>query len=225
MLSKVNFFVSKMHEPCKVSERDWYITIFNCDGTLLEFCGRDYIVIKAPCGHAEIRLPPGKYYALGVWSYWKTDSGYWGNHFTSKTIFQVDSGRHICCWLYNPSVHECGIIWQRAGQGMQQNLNAAEADLIAAGVDTGDPRFQQIADMRAALDANLPAVQALNQQLDSFFDVFVENIIEPGMDFRRDELMGIDPDPAMMEDKVMKNSEPVGDDFKLTAEIKGTLAD
>ena len=122
-------------------------------------------------------------------------------------------------------MHECGLIWGRAVQGMHQNLNAAEADLIAAGVDTGDPRFQQIADMRAAIDTNLPAVQALNQQLDSFFDVFVDNIIEPGMDFRRDELMGVDPDPAMMEDKVAKNSEPVSDDFKLTAEIKGTLAD
>ena len=84
MLSKVNFFVSKMHEPCKVSERDWYITIFNCDGTLLEFCGRDYIVIKAPCGHAEIRLPPGKYYAIGCWGYWiRPDGSYWANHLTS----------------------------------------------------------------------------------------------------------------------------------------------
>ena len=221
MLSRVNFFISKMHESCKVSERDWYITIFNPDGTLLEFCGRDYIVIKATCGHAEIRLPPGKYFACAVWGYWKgADGKYWGNHFTHKTIFQCDSGRHICCWLYNPSQHECGIIYDYATRDMQGNLGQARANLQAEGVDPADPRFQQIADMEQAINTNLPAVQALREAADNFFDVFVENALLPGNDINRAELLGdAGTDPDHMEKMSKVNSEKVGEDF----EIKGVL--
>lgn len=220
MLSKVNFFVSKMHEACKVSERDWYITIFNCDGTLLEFCGRDYIVIKAHCGHAEIKLPPGKYVAVAVWGYFMgADGKYWGNHFTNKAIFQCNSGQHVCCWLYNPSVHECGIIYDTALQDMQGNLNQAEANLHAGGVDPADPRFQQIDEMRQAIDANLPAVQAVRQAADTFFDVFVQNALPPGNDINRDALLGVGVEPDHVEKMSRANSEKIGDEF----EVKGII--
>jgi len=218
MLSEVNFFISKMHESCKVSERDWYITIFNCDGSLLEFCTRDFIVIKASCGHATIKLPPGKYMAVAVWGYWQGPDGkYWGNHFTHKSIFQVCCGQHACVWLYNPSVHECGIIYDRALQGMHGNLNQAEANLQAAGVDPADPQFGQINAMRQAIDTNLPAVQAVRQQADQFFDVFVGNALAPGHDINREELLG--GEPEMMDKVSKKNSEKIGDEF----EIKGVI--
>lgn len=224
MLSKVNFFVSKMHDSCKVSERDWYITIFNCDGSLLEFCGRDYIVIRAKCGHATIKLPPGKYMAVGVWGYWQGPDGqYWGNHLTHKGIFQVCCGQHACVWLYNPSVHECGIIWDRALTGMRQNLNQAEADLAAAGVDPADPRFGQLNTMKAAIDTNLPAVQTLRQQADQFFDVFVQNALMPGHDINRDDLVG-DQDATVMEPKVAENSKQIAEDFNIQAQLIGTVA-
>lgn len=230
MLCKVNFFISKMHEPCKVSERDWYITIFNPDGTLLEYCGRDYIVIKATCGHASIRLPPGKYSAVAVWGYWKgADGKYWGNHFTHRSIFSCGcccGSGHTTVWLYNPSQHECGIIYDTATQNLGANVDQADANLREAGVDPADPRFQQLADMRQAIDTNLPAVQALREAADTFFDVFVENAIEPGTDINRDELLGgtaVNPDD--MAKMVIANTEPIGDEFTLKAEVRGHIAD
>ena len=227
MLSKVDFFISKMHESCKVSERDWYITIFNPDGTLLEFCGRDYLVIKAVCGHAEIKIPPGKYFACAVWSYWQGPDGqFWGNHFTHKSIFQCDSGRHQCVWLYNPSQHECGIIYDTATTHMAGNLDQAAADLEAAGVDPADPRFGQINEMRAAIDTNLPAVRALRGAADQFFDVFVGNALEPGTDINREVLLGgTAQDPAMIEKMVEANSEKIPAPFEVKAEIRGTLVE
>lgn len=224
MLSKVNFFISKMHEACKVSERDWYITIFNCDGTLLEFDNREYIVIQANGGHGTIKLPPGKYVAVAVWGYWMQDGKYWGNHFTNKAIFQVCCGEHKCVWLYNPSVHECGIIWDRAVRAMQPNLNQAEADMVAAGVDPADPRMVAINDMRQAINNNLPAVQALKAQVDSFFDVFVGDTLEPGTDINRQELLGETPDPVEMVNLVARNSEKLDEQFKVSAEVTGSIS-
>lgn len=223
MLSKVNFFVSKMHESCKVSKRDWYITIFHPDGSLLELCNKQYLVVKADCGHATLKLPPGKYMAVAVWGFWRGPDGtYWGNHFTHKSIFQVCCGEHACVWLYNPSVHECGIIWDRALGGMRGNLDRAEADLVAAGVGGADPRFGQINDMKAAIDTNLPAVHALRQQADQFFDVFVGDALEPGTDINRDELLGATQDPVAMAAMVDANSEAIGEDFNLR--VTGTIA-
>jgi hypothetical protein len=223
MLSKVNFFISKMHESCKVSERDWYVTIFNCDKTLLEYCGKDFIVIHAPCGHVEVQLPPGKYMAVGVWGFWQGPDGkYWGNHFTHKSIFQVGCGAHACVWLYNPSVHECGIIWDRALNGMRTNLDQAEADLNAQGVDPGDPRFVQINDMRNAIDTNLPAVQAVRNQADQFFADFVQDVLAQGADINREELIG-NPDPAMMDEMVKTNSTRIPEDFNIQAQVVGSL--
>lgn len=225
MLSTVNFFISKMHESCKVSERDWYITIFNSDGTLLEFCNKDFIVIEALCGHATIKLPPGKYVAVGVWGYWQGPDGqYWGNHFTHKAIFQVCCDGHECVWLYNPSVHECGIIWDRALNGMRTNLDQAEADLIAGGADPADPPVVQVNDMKAAIDTNLPAVQALRGQVDQFFGDFVQNVLEPETDINREDLIGLTQDPVAMAEKVATNSTPLEEHLKLQAQLIGTVA-
>lgn len=219
MLSKVNFFVSKMHESCKVDERKWYITIFNCDGSLLEFCTKDYIVIEADCGHATVDLPPGKYMAVGVWGYWVGPDGqFWGNHLTHKAIFQVPCGGHACVWLYNPSTHECGVIWDRALQGMRTNLDQAEQDLINQGVPGTDPRFTQIADMKAAIDTNLPAVQAVRAQADQFFADFVGNALQQGNDINREELIGF-ADPTTIAPLIEQSSQRAPEEFTIQAQV------
>jgi hypothetical protein len=227
MLSKIDFFISKMHEPCKVSERDWYITIFNPDGSLLNYCNKQYLVIKAECGHASIVLPPGKYVAMAVWNFWQgPDGAYWGNHFTHKTIFQTCCNGAECVWMYNPSVHECGMIFDRAVAAMRPNLNQTEADLIDAGVNPSDPRFAQLNNMKGVIDTNQPALQAMRAGLDQFFDVFLDDAIKPGNDINRDELMGLNQDPAQMDELVTTNSiastTPNGD-YTIHAQLTGTV--
>lgn len=222
MLSEVQFFVSQMDDPCKVDNRDWYITIFNCDGTLLEYANQQYIVIHAPNGHASVTLPPGKYSAVGVWSYWQGPDGeYYGNHFTHEAIFQVCCAGHKCVWLYNPSVHECGIIYDRAVQDFRANIDQTEQDLIDEGVPATDPRFAAIDDARLAIDTNLPALQALKDGIDNFAAVFGFQIPD-GTGINRIELLN-DTDAVKMDALVAENSEGIPQGIKITAELNANV--
>ncbi len=218
MLSEVQFFVSQMDMPCKVDDRDWYITIFNCDGTLLEYAGQEYIVIHAPNGHASVTLPPGKYSAIGVWSYWQGPDGeYYGNHFTHEAIFQVCCTEHKCVWLYNPSVHECGIVYDRAVQNFRTNIDQTEQDLIDEGVPPTDPRFGAIDEARVAIDTNLPAMQAIKAGIDNFADVFGFQIPD-GTGINRVELLN-DTDAVKMEELSASSSEGIPQPIKIVAEL------
>jgi hypothetical protein len=218
MLSEIQFFVSQMDDPCKVDNRDWYITIFNCDGTLLEYAGQQYMVIHAPNGHASVSLPPGKYSAVAVWSYWMGPDGYYyGNHFTHEAIFQVCCGEHKCVWLYNPSIHECGIIYDRAVQDFRMNIDQTEQDLINQGVPATDPRFNAIEEARLAIDTNLPAMQAMKGAIDNFAAVFGFEIPD-GMGINRIELLN-EPDVMKMDDLVATNSEKVPETLRIVGEL------
>lgn len=222
MLSEVQFFVSQMDQPCKVDNRDWYITIFNCDGTLLQYAGMDYLVIHAPNGHASVQLPPGKYSAVGVWSYWMGPDGkYFGNHFTHEGIFQVCCAEHKCVWLYNPSIHTCGIVYDQAVLNFRANIDQTEQDLINEGVPATDPRFTAIADARAAIDTNLPAMQALKEGVDNFANVFGFQIPD-GTGINRIELLN-ETDPVKMDALVEADSGKVPKAVKITAELNADI--
>lgn len=140
-LSKLNIFVSGIDDPCSVDPRTWYITIYDCDGNVLEYCGRRYVVIPARCGHLEVEVPPGCYYIKAVWSFVVVTPGlvYRANHFTDAGIVTVCCDSHACVKLFNPSAHRCGYIYVRALRDLvrQKGLKAetgrqAEQALLAA---------------------------------------------------------------------------------------------
>lgn len=218
MLSEVQFFVSQMDQPCKVDDRDWYITIFNCDGSLLKYAGQEYLVIHAPNGHASVSIPPGKYTAIGVWSYWMGPDGqYYGNHFTHEAIFQVCCTGHICVTLHNPSIHTCGIVYDRAVQDFRANIDQTEQDLINEGVPATDPRFNAIDEARNAIDTNLPALQAIKVAVDEFANVF-GFAIPDGVGINRVDLLN-NMNAMEMDEKVAINSEKIPQNIKITAEV------
>lgn len=144
-LAKLNIWVSEMDDPCSVSNRTWYVTIYDCDGNVLQWCGRRYVVIPARCGHLEIEVPPGCYYIKAVWSFKVITPGlaYRVNHFTDAAIVQAVCDQTTCLKLFNPSAHRCGIIYVRAlddlvrqkaikpqvARQAQEALNAALAEL------------------------------------------------------------------------------------------------
>jgi len=68
-LGRLNVFVSELDHGCKVDSRTWFVTIYDCDGRVFEWCGRRYVAIPARCGHLEIELPPGCYTLLAAWSF------------------------------------------------------------------------------------------------------------------------------------------------------------
>lgn len=114
-LAKLNIWVSGRDDPCSVSPITWYVTIYNCDGSVLEWCERKYVVLPAKCGHLEVEVPPGCYYIKAVWGYRLVETGvYWVNHFTDAAIVQAVCEKTTCVKLFNPSDHRCGYIYALA---------------------------------------------------------------------------------------------------------------
>jgi hypothetical protein len=113
-MSKLNIYVSAMDNPCGIDQRTWYVTIYDCDGNVLEYCGKKYVVLPAKCGHLSVEVPPGIYYIKAVWSFSLVGGIYYVNHFTDAAIVQACCDSHSCVKLFNPSIHRCGTILVRA---------------------------------------------------------------------------------------------------------------
>lgn len=118
--SRLNVFVSATDDPCGLDTRTWYITIYNCDGSVLDWCGKRYVVMQAPCGHLEVDIPPGCYYIKAVWGFTTVVPGlvYRVNHFTDAAIITACCEQPVCVKLFNPSVHRCGYIYVKALEDM-----------------------------------------------------------------------------------------------------------
>jgi len=128
-MAKLNIWVSAMDDPCGVDDKhNWYITIYDCDGKVLQWCNKKYVVLPAKCGHLEIEVPPGCYYIKAVWGYYFHKDVYHCNHFTDAAIVQAICGQTTCVKLFNPSIHRCGIIVVKAVNVLMQAMNA-KADL------------------------------------------------------------------------------------------------
>jgi hypothetical protein len=120
-LGKVNVFISELDHGCKVDSRTWYVTIYDCDGRVFEWCGRRYAVLPAPCGHLEVALPPGCYTLVAVWSFATTPGGViYGNHFTDHGVVHVCCDQTACVTLFTPAAHRCGVLFDVALRVLQQ---------------------------------------------------------------------------------------------------------
>ena len=136
-MSKLNVWISAMDDPCGISKRTWYVTIYDCDGNVLEWCGRRYVVLPARCGHLEVEVPPGCYYLKAVWSFRIWGGIYYVNHFTDAAIVQACCNETVCVKLFNPSVHRCGTIVLRAIHNLvkQKAIKPQLAELHAEALD------------------------------------------------------------------------------------------
>ncbi len=139
-MAKVNVWVSGMDDPCAVDDsRTWYVTFYDCDGNVLQWCGRKYAVMPARCGHLEVEVPPGIYYIKAVWGYTVVRPGieYRVNHFTDATIVQASCDQTTCVKLFNPSAHRCGTILVRAVADLlrQKVIRAETANKVTAGLE------------------------------------------------------------------------------------------
>ncbi len=113
-LSKLTIWITSQGKPCQISETDehdklpWVVGIWNCDGDLLTWCGKQYYNMEAKCGHLEVALPPGKYIVRAADNMILKPGGIWGNHWTDHGVVTVCCGEAACVTLYAPTVHSCG---------------------------------------------------------------------------------------------------------------------
>ena len=143
-LAKLNVLVSGIDDPCGVDSRTWYITIYDCDGNVLEWYNKRYVVLKAPCGHLEVEVPPGCYYIKAVWGFVVVTPGlvYRVNHFTDAAIVTVCCEQTACVKLFNPSAHRCGYIYVRALRDLVRQ-KAIKPELAKAAEDAINATLEQ----------------------------------------------------------------------------------
>lgn len=167
-LAQLNVAVSELDKPCRKSGRTWYVTIWNCDGSILEWCGRQYVVMPAKCGHLSVKLPEGCYYVSAVWSFSETASGYQANHFTDRALVTVKCNECTCVTLFNPHVHRCGSILVRAAGDLAADpgnaFNGAQFTALQAAIQ---PLLDAAPQLGAAfeLDPQIDALAMLRQQV------------------------------------------------------------
>jgi hypothetical protein len=113
-MAKLNVWISGIDDPCGIDDRTWYVTIYDCDGNVLSWGGRNFVVLPAIHGHLEIEVPPGCYYLKAVWSFSFKGGIYYVNHFTDAAIVQAYCEQTSCVKLFVPGVHRCGTIILRA---------------------------------------------------------------------------------------------------------------
>lgn len=125
--AKLNIWISELDDPCKVSNRIWYVTIYNCDGKPLEWCNRRYTIMPAKCGHLEVEVPPGCYRINALWS--GIIPGQCGmsffpiHRFTDSAVVQACCGGETCITLFSASARRSGIIFARTIRNlMKQNV-------------------------------------------------------------------------------------------------------
>lgn len=127
-LGKLNIWIR--YEPditwsCKVdSDNPWYVTIKDCTGRILEWCGRVFSRVgPTKCGHIEIEVPPGCYILSAIGK----ATGH--NTFTAPALVQVRCDEIACVNLLAPIRHYCGWYWIA---GMKQGVREKAIPLDVA---------------------------------------------------------------------------------------------
>jgi len=123
-MAKLQIWFTAEGSPCTISERDehdnlpWEVAIMHCSGKVLNWCGRRYVGLKAPCGHLEVEVPPGCYIIRGGENMGVDHhGGVTGNHMTDHAVVTACCDESTCVTLFAPSLHNCVFGVAAAVQG------------------------------------------------------------------------------------------------------------
>ena len=146
----LNVWITEIGDPCHIikphGDEEWFVHVTDCDGNVVEWCGRKYRDIPAKCGHVEIELPPGCYSVLAS----HTKGGGWfppfGNRLTHVSIVRVNCGDHACVTLFSPSIWHCGTWFKTAIQDHTAALTKAgmKAETARGAIAAIDTFLQQV---------------------------------------------------------------------------------
>ena len=108
-MARLNIWITDLGHPCKMAQRDWVVAIAGCDGKVLEWCGKTYDSVPAPCGHVDLEVPPGCYVIRASAHTWWSEGLLIGNWATDRAVVQACCDEHHCVTLYAPSVMACWV--------------------------------------------------------------------------------------------------------------------
>jgi hypothetical protein len=111
----LNVWITAIGDPCHISSTEWFVNIVDCEGKVLEWCGKVYGNLPAKCGHLQVEVPPGCYAVFAV----ENPSGIppFGNQLTHIQIVRANCCDHVCVTLFAPSAHLCGSWFGTALRG------------------------------------------------------------------------------------------------------------
>jgi len=108
-MARLNIWITDLGHPCKMAQRDWVVAIAGCDGKVLQWCGKTYDSVPAPCGHVDLEVPPGCYVIRASAHTWWSEGLLIGNWATDRAVVQACCDEHHCVTLYAPSVMACWV--------------------------------------------------------------------------------------------------------------------
>ena len=108
-MARLNIWITDLGHPCKMAQRDWVVAIAGCAGKVLEWCGRTYDSVPAPCGHVDLEVPPGCYVIRASAHTWWSEGLLIGNWATDRAVVQACCDERHCVTLYAPSVMACWV--------------------------------------------------------------------------------------------------------------------
>lgn len=114
----LNVWITRIGDPCHITDLEYFVTVVDCEGKVLEWCGRKYSFIPAPCGHATIEIPPGCYAVFAGQDPRGIGIPPFGNLLTHVQPVRANCGDHVCVTLFAPTLHFCGTWFQQAVQGI-----------------------------------------------------------------------------------------------------------
>ncbi|MFN0101745.1 MAG: hypothetical protein ACKV2U_06595 [Bryobacteraceae bacterium] len=131
--AKLNVWITRFGDACHIEDRElWFVHILDCDGRVIEWCGKKYSFIPAKCGHAEIELPPGCYTVFAGHSPQGQGVPPFGNRLTHVQVVRVNCGDHACVTLFSPSLGYCGTWFAHAVATQLEGLQRADVDIQVA---------------------------------------------------------------------------------------------
>jgi hypothetical protein len=104
--STLNVWITAIGDPCHISNTEYFVSVVDCEGNPLDWCGKTYKSLPTECGHIELEVPPGCYAVFAV----QQPGGIqpFGNLLTNVAIVRVNCGDHACVTLFAPDAHLCG---------------------------------------------------------------------------------------------------------------------
>lgn len=123
--ANLNVWITDIGDPCHITDKEYYVTIVDCGGNVLEWCGKPpglgpepakYAFIPAKCGHVAIDIPPGCYAVFAGQDPKGIGIPPFGNLLTHVQVIRANCGDHICVTLFAPSLHYCGTWFTKALQ-------------------------------------------------------------------------------------------------------------
>jgi hypothetical protein len=112
--ANLNVWITAIGDPCHITDKEYFVHVFDCEGKVLEWCGKKYSFIPTKCGHVAIEVPPGCYAVFAGQDPKGVGIPPFGNWLTHVQVVRISCGDHLCVTLFSPSLHFCGTWFGRA---------------------------------------------------------------------------------------------------------------